>query len=100
MYFYVREEFSFDRLYYLCFGIFLNECYVSTLGLYWLFGVVNFNYKKWQSLNLLEVMCNKSYLGDECYVSTLGFYWFFGGVNFNYKIWKSLDLLEVMNNKS
>ena len=32
--FFVREEFSFNRLYYLCFGIFLNECYVSILGLY------------------------------------------------------------------
>ena len=34
MYVFVRKEFSFDRLYYLCFGIFLNEYYVSTLGLY------------------------------------------------------------------
>ena len=44
MYVFVREEFSFDRLYYLCFGIFLNKCYVSTLGLYQFFGLVNFNY--------------------------------------------------------
>ena len=43
-YVFVREEFSFDRLYYFYFGIFLNECYVSTLELYQLFGVVNFNY--------------------------------------------------------
>ena len=34
MYVFVREEFSFNRLYYLCFGIFLNGCYVSRLGLY------------------------------------------------------------------
>ena len=34
MYVFVREEFSFNRLYYSCFGIFLNECYVSSLGLY------------------------------------------------------------------
>ena len=34
MYVFVREEFSFNRLYYLYFGIFLNECYVSRLGLY------------------------------------------------------------------
>ena len=44
MYVFVREEFSFDRLYYLCFDIFLNECYVSIMGFYQLFGVVNFNY--------------------------------------------------------
>ena len=31
MYVFVREEFSFDKLYYLCFGIFLNECYGCTL---------------------------------------------------------------------
>ena len=67
-----------------------DECCVSTLGLYWFFGVVNFNYKKWKSLDLLEVMYNKYYLGDECYVSTLGLYWFFGVVNFNYKKLKSL----------
>ena len=46
MYFHIREKFSFDMLYCLYFGILLNECYVSTLGLYWCFGVVNFNYKK------------------------------------------------------
>ena len=27
-----------------------DECYVSTLGLYWFFGVINFNYKKLKSL--------------------------------------------------
>ena len=37
-----------------------DECYVSILGLYWFFGVVNFNYKKWKSLDLLEVMNSKS----------------------------------------
>ena len=31
MYAFVREEFSFDKLYYLCIGIFLNECYGCTL---------------------------------------------------------------------
>ena len=31
MYVFVREEFSFDNLYYLCFGIFLNECYGCAL---------------------------------------------------------------------
>ena len=77
-------------MYCLCFGILLNECYVNTLGLYWFFDVVNFNYKKWKSLDLLEVMYNKYYLGDECYVSTLGLYWFFGVINFNYKKLKSL----------
>ena len=60
MYFHIREEFLFDRLYCLCFGILLSECYVSTLGLYWFFGVVNFNYKKLKSLDLLDVMNNKS----------------------------------------
>ena len=32
--FFVREEFSFNKLYYLYFGIFLNKCYVSRLVLY------------------------------------------------------------------
>ena len=31
MYDFVREEFSFDHLYYFYFGIFLNECYGCTL---------------------------------------------------------------------
>ena len=84
MYFYVRKEFSFDRLYYLCFGIFLNECYVS-IGVILVVWLCKFQLQKCQSLNFLEVMHNKSSLGHECYVSTLGFYWFFGGVNFNYK---------------
>ena len=34
IYVFFREEFSFNRLYYLCFGIFLNECYVSRLRSY------------------------------------------------------------------
>ena len=64
MYFHIREVFSFDMLYCLCLGIWLNERYVSTLGLYWLFGAVILNYKKWKFLDLLEVMNYKSYLAE------------------------------------
>ena len=56
MYFPIGEVFSFDMLYCLCFGIWLNEHYVSTLGLYWYFGVVNLKYKKWKFLDLQEAM--------------------------------------------
>ena len=56
MYFHIRKVFSFDMMYCLCFNIWLNECYVSTLEEYWLFGVANFMCKKWTFYNLQEAM--------------------------------------------
>jgi len=64
MYLHIGEIFSFDILYCLCIGIWLNEHYVSTLGLYWLFGIVNLKYKKWNFLDLQEAMKYKSYLAE------------------------------------
>ena len=64
MYFHIGKVFSFDILYCLCLGIWLNKHYVNTLGLYWLFGVVNLKYKKCNFLDLQEAMNYKSHLAE------------------------------------